>query len=222
MKIFSIINQVGVIGFVIAAVKEIYRKTIRETIFGSYAQDYEDLLIEKIINKNKGVYLEIGAYHPSRLSNTYRFYKKGWQGIVVEPNPDVNNLFVSVRPNDQYFNVGIGYKNGILEYYKYDIPALNTFSPEQVEINSRNGFVHNKKQKIKIVKIGDFLKINVRQKIDFLSLDVEGWDKVILENWNWEVKPKVICVESRDVKKILLNQGYKLKYQTVYNSIYVF
>ena len=83
MKVYLIIKEVGVGKFIEALANEIYWKIVRQSILGSYAQDYEDLVIEKILPEKHGYYLEIGAYDPTRLSNTFRFYKKGWRGVVV-------------------------------------------------------------------------------------------------------------------------------------------
>ncbi|MFM6249337.1 MAG: hypothetical protein ACKPEQ_09345, partial [Dolichospermum sp.] len=56
----------------------------------SYSQCGEDLIINFIFN-NLGIinpsYLDIGAHHPTYLSNTYSFYRKGCQGVCVEPDP---------------------------------------------------------------------------------------------------------------------------------------
>jgi len=77
-KFFELIRNYKFRFIFTAGVKEIVRKIWRETIFNSYSQNYEDLIVEKFFGrKYRSKYLEIGAYHPTRLSNTYRFYKKG-------------------------------------------------------------------------------------------------------------------------------------------------
>ena len=60
----------------------------------SYAQMGEDLVCDHYLGEPlKGVYLDIGAYEPIFLSNTYLFYKRGWTGITVEPNPLKSEMF---------------------------------------------------------------------------------------------------------------------------------
>ncbi len=224
IKVLSIMKQVGILGFLIAGVKELYRKIWREFIHNSYAQDWEDREIEKIIGKKHGFYLDIGAYHPSRLSNTFRLYQKGWNGTIVEPNPDAKILFNKVRPRDHFINTGVGIKNGSLKYYKYPIPALNTFSEEQVLINKKKGFYYGEILNIKIINIQEFLKQNIDKKIDVLSLDIEGWDAEILKHWDWKYKPQLICVEtngnSRTVENILTPCGYRTIFENKVNTIY--
>ncbi len=212
-KYLKLIKNYSLKFLFLSFISEIKRKIWREKIYGSYSQNYEDLEIEKLL-KPQGRYLEIGAYHPTRLSNTYRLYKKGWTGIVVEPNPDVKKIFEKIRPEDKFLNIGISENGGSLKYYQYLIPALNTFN----KIN--NGHKMIGMTKIKTKKITDV----VTENFDFLSIDTEGFDAVILKNWPWgKYKPKVICVETDKVKvdKILIKQGYRLKFVNQYNSIYV-
>lgn len=212
MNIWLIVKEVGIKKFIEAGIKEIYRKVYRGTFLGSYAQDKEDLVMEKLLPKI-GRYLEIGGYHPSKLSNTYRFYKNGWSGVVVEPNPDIKSLFGKIRPRDKFINMGISENGGYLKYYKYLIPALNSF------IKLDNGYKIVSIENIETKIITDI----VNEDFDFLSLDTEGFDKMILKNWPWgKFKPKVICVETDKitVDKILTQQGYKLKFQNKFNSIY--
>jgi len=222
---FRIIEEVGLGKFFKAGVAEIYRKIIRESLFNSYSQDWEDIKIDKLLNyQKKGFYVEIGGYDPIRLSNTYRFYKKGWRGVVVEPNPEVANKFLEIRPRDKFINAGIGLNDGHLDYYKYLIPALNTFSKEAVLENKMKGFEVSEIVKIKILGVKDFLQKYAREKIDFLSIDTEGMDYEILKNWNWQFTPNIICVEKdgeNKIKGLMKKKEYKLVRETKYNLILV-
>lgn len=218
----GLIKEYGLMKIVKAGVAEMYRKIWREILYGSYSQNWEDIAIEKILGKKRqGFYLEIGAYHPTRLSNTYRFYKNGWRGVVVEPNPAVKSLFKRIRPEDLLVTAGVGKKAGEMNYYKYLIPALNTFSVKQKRINQINGYKVWQKEKIEIIPISKLLKKYVGgKKIDLLSIDTEGWDEIILNNWAWKYKPRIICTESKRVKKYLMSKGYEIKFENQANTIY--
>lgn len=211
---FELITSYDLITLLKAGISEVHRKVWRELIKGSYSQNYEDLIIDKLFRKRVGSYIEIGAYHPTRLSNTYRFYKKGWRGTVIEPNPEVKKKFTEIRPGDKYFAIGVADKNGYLEYYQFLIPALNTFSKKNINKNHKMIGV----EKIEIKNVKDVVNHNY----DFLSLDTEGFDKLILENWPWNVcKPTIICVEG-ETKSILTKIGYKIYAKTKDNTIFVF
>lgn len=220
-----IIRQVGIVKFFGAGLSEIWRKTWRQFINKSYSQNWEDLIIEKVVEKkNDGFYVEIGGYDPKRLSNTYRFYKRGFWGVVIEPNPDAKKKFVKIRPRDIFLNVGIGDKKTYIPYYKFLIPALNTFSQKEAKTSLKKGFLLDKKIKVKVVKVSDVLKKYVKKDIDILSIDTEGWDKKIINWWDWKYKPKIICVETdkkNEISKLLKKKGYSLIKKTRYNSIFL-
>ena len=40
--------------------------------------------LKKNLKKKKGVYIDVGCYHPIRLSNTKFLYEKGWKGINID------------------------------------------------------------------------------------------------------------------------------------------
>jgi hypothetical protein len=55
---------------------------------GSCPQEGEDILLERLhLLLSIGTYIDVGAGHPFRWSNTARLYRKGWCGTLVEPDP---------------------------------------------------------------------------------------------------------------------------------------
>ena len=77
-----------------------------------YSRNKEDQYLKKIFkNKMNGTYVDIGAFHPYRFSNTYLLYKKGWRGTNVDLNKESIDLFNIARPDDINLNVAIGSKN---------------------------------------------------------------------------------------------------------------
>lgn len=68
-----------------------------------YSQDGEDTLLTAFYESQpeyKGFYVDIGALHPLRFSNTQIFYDRGWHGINIDATPGSMKLFNKVRPND--------------------------------------------------------------------------------------------------------------------------
>jgi FkbM family methyltransferase len=67
----------------------------------SYAQEGEDVLLDRLLAKQTdGFYVDVGAHHPKRFSNTHYFYMRGWSGINIEPNPVVVGSFRQMRRRD--------------------------------------------------------------------------------------------------------------------------
>ena len=67
----------------------------------SYAQSGEDIIADVLLEKKrKGIYVEVGAFHPKLFSNTYLFYKRCWSVVFIEPRPEVKELFEKTRSRD--------------------------------------------------------------------------------------------------------------------------
>ena len=70
----------------------------------SYSQSGEDRIVSNALSsmgkRSAFTYLDIGAHHPVKFSNTYLFYRLGGKGICVEPNADMAKRHRRVRPRD--------------------------------------------------------------------------------------------------------------------------
>jgi len=77
--------------------------------------------------KTNGFYIDVGCYHPIRLSNTKFLYDKGWRGINIDISKKSIDLFKIARKKDINLNIGIGDKNEVSEaYFKKDLFHTNT------------------------------------------------------------------------------------------------
>ena len=94
----------------------------------SWGQEGEDLILLRLFPQDSGFYIDIGAHHPKRFSNTYLFYRKGWTGINIDAKPRSMKLFQKVRPRDINLEIPIAQEHKKLTYFEFEEPALNTFS----------------------------------------------------------------------------------------------
>ena len=92
----------------------------------SYSDFKEDLLISKILGSNIGSYVDIGAGHPIIGSNTYYFYKQGWQGITVEPIRFHSLLHRIARKRDTNIHKLIGEDNVSKKFYEFNPTQYST------------------------------------------------------------------------------------------------
>ncbi|MFA6601250.1 MAG: FkbM family methyltransferase [Candidatus Paceibacterota bacterium] len=202
----------------------------------SYSQEGEDMVLNKIFGgKNRGFYVDVGAHHPYRFSNTYFFYKKGWRGINIDPNPGTVALFSKKRPRDINLEIGISSKNGTMKYYEFSEPALNSFSEAlSQERNRLSGCRIVFIKEVPVVRLDKVLDENIRdgQTIDFMSIDVEGHELEVLKSNNWsKYRPTVILVEILDfdmirpsqseIFNLLVSLGYKLYAKTGLTNIFI-
>src|SRR5437762_10432735 len=115
------------------------RDRFRKHDRASYAQSGEDIIAAVLLRDLLGIaaptYLDIGAHHPSYLSNTYYFYKLGCSGVCVEPDPDLCQNIQRARTRDICLNAGIGMEQQTsANFYVLSTRTLNTFSQEEAEL----------------------------------------------------------------------------------------
>ena len=201
----------------------------------SYAQNGEDMILRSFLpNVKKGLYIDVGAHHPQRFSNTYFFYRKGWQGINIDAMPGSMEAFKKERPRDINIEAAISNQEEELTFYIFNDPALNTFSEKDANYFDRNGdFRLIEKKKITTCMLSSVLDkyLPEHRKIDFLSIDAEGWDLHVLKSNNWDKYiPEIVLVEERghnhvddvlegDVYKFMRSIHYHLVAKT-YNTLF--
>ena len=186
-----------------------------------YSKNGEDQYLKKIFKDiKKGTYLDIGAYHPYRASNTCLLYKKGWSGINVDINKESIDLFNIARPNDINLNIAIGDKNKVQTfYYKKQRHPMNTLNKEFAKNYFYKKKTHIKKSKI-MTRTFDYL-IKDLKSIDLLDVDVEGNEYEVVKKIDFKkINFKVILVEhthfnketvknTKQIKRLLLKENYK-------------
>jgi len=181
----------------------------------SYSQEGEDMILQRIFeNQPCGFYVDVGAHHPKRFSNTYFFYKKGWRGINIEAMVGSRQLFNKMRPRDINIEKAVSNEIETLTYYIFNEPALNGFSKDLSSMREEGTeYRVIKKIQMQTTTLAAILDKHLpkNQPIDFLSIDVEGLDlKVLLSN-NWETyRPSLILVEvlNSSIEKIQNNEEY--------------
>ncbi len=174
-------------------------------------------------------YLDIGAHHYKFLSNTYLFYKQGYRGVLVEPNPELCADLKKKRPGDKIVNAGIGSLNKEDElFYITHPPELSSFSKEWIE-----GANHSIKQTISIpiFNINSLIEKYFAQSPTLISLDIEGLDLEVINSFDFKkFRPAVLCIETvskkdgqkdSQISKIMSNNGYIIYADTHINTIYV-
>ena len=169
-------------------------------VIRSYSQEGEDQILRRIFEGQAvGFYIDVGAHHPKRFSNTYLFYKRGWHGINIDAMPGSMKIFGKVRPRDLNLEMGIGSSVERLDYYVFSDTALNGFSKElseRYEADSDNKI--RKVVKVDVQPLSQVLDchLNSGQEIDFMSIDVEGLDFDVLKSNDWsKYRPKFVLAE---------------------------
>jgi FkbM family methyltransferase len=173
----------------------------------SYSQEGEDGILRRIFGGQRtGFYVDIGAHHPKRYSNTYYFYLHGWRGINVEAAPGSMKLFRKHRPRDINVEAAVARGNQTLAYYEFDEPTLNGFSKEISSARNEHGpYKIVGERKIAVVTLAEVLDrhLPTGQTIDFLNIDVEGFDLEVLQSNDWtKYQPTIVLAEDLDLSDL--------------------
>lgn len=187
----------------ITIIKDYLRRKIYKRYNISFSKSGEDMQLKQLLKVNrKGVYVDIGCWDPVKASNSYYFHLRGWKGICVDPNPKMQTLFEQTRKSDIFVNSAVGLGNKTLTYYMLedDLSSMNTLDYSFIQHHQLEDKVFLKKE-IQTVKLQAILEkhINEDEVIDFLDVDVEGFDLEVLQSNDWErFRPKVILIETED------------------------
>lgn len=214
----------------------VYFRTLRK----SYSQTGEDCIVRwifDVLGIKHPSYMDIGAHDPFLYSNTAMFYAQGSRGINIEPDPLLFKRIARKRRGDINLQMGIGNSSGTMPFYVMSAKTLSTFSEQEAKVLcDRHGHSIRDVIEVRVEPLRHILDEYCNGTFpDFLSLDTEGFDELILGDLE-EISslPKVICVESREygvsglqdsnateLLRILKPLGYMLFADTYINAIFV-
>lgn len=178
------------------------------------SQEGEDKwIVNNLKLPEKGTFLDIGACYPIIISNTYHFERyKGWNGLAIEPDPTYYKMFSSERKCIAE-NVAI-HPTETEMWYK----PLNNLVNEQDETSI----------KVKCARLDDLLEKHNITKVDLISIDVEGFEKLVWSSFDYKkYSPEVMIVEHTEMgqyddgfaKQLLSDPDYELVHSTPLNFI---
>lgn len=168
--------------------------------------------ILKYLNFNDGVYIECGANDGVTQSNTLILEKEmGWSGILVDPSVTSYNECIKNRSNkNTIINcalVSYEYKNDTI-FGDFDGHLMSSINGQRRDNKNFN--------EVSAKKLSDIIDEYVYDKIDFFSLDVEGYELEVLKGIDFtRHRPTYILIEvyTKDLKNIfnfMEKQGYDM------------
>jgi hypothetical protein len=175
----------------------------------SFSQLGEDIIVWHLLqhfvpNVAQGFYVDVGAFHPKRYSNTRFLHMQGWRGMNIDANYESIDLFNVERPQDINICSGVGDQPGVMTYYKFGHGwnAANTISKNfATDIGTASGITTPTEETISVELLNTLLEKNLPSdiSIDFMDIDVEGMDRVVSESLNLKkYRPKIISIELHD------------------------
>jgi FkbM family methyltransferase len=166
-----------------------------------YSQEGEDLIVARLFDgKSNGFFVDVGAHHPIRHSNTYLLYRRGWRGINIDATPGSMAKFRRLRPQDINVESLVANDLSPRRFYVFNESALNTASGKLArERPIENGnYQITSEVDLRPRPLASLLDEFLPQGrvIDLMSVDVEGLDLDVLRSNDWRrYRPKLLLVE---------------------------
>jgi FkbM family methyltransferase len=181
------------------------------------SQRFQDVLADFVMQGKPGIFCEFGATDGVSLSNTFFLETyRGWSGILAEPGMQWRDALVRNRPNATIDHRCVFSESG--QTLLFNETTEGEYS--SIVGHEAKDFHSPKRQKgsvyeVQTVSLNDLLSENSIEKIDFLSIDTEGSEFIILSNFDFEEYcPKIIAVEHnytvtrQDIFNLLTKRDY--------------
>lgn len=154
------------------------------------------------------VLVDVGAHHGSV---TERYLRMGWSVVAYEPDPSNRNVFqtrIGYRPGLQLSAAAVS-----------DQPASSALlfsSQVSSGISSLSAFhnSHKPAAEVTVVTLEEDLHARGVTRVDFLKIDIEGFDFHALRGFDWSYAPRFVLYEFEDRKTLPL--GYSLTDSSAY------
>ncbi len=203
----------------------------------SYAQAGEDRIASHALQSMRvenPSYLDLGAHHPTSLSNTYLFYVRGCSGVCVEADPDLLKRIRRRRGRDTCLNAAIAPEDGSVQFHVMDATTLSTVSDASIEGYRRLGHRVVRTVEVPAVSPTTVLDRYFDRVPNLVSLDVEGADEQIIRAWDFErFRPEIFIVETLEyteegsetkrpeISELMEAVGYFAYGETFVNTVFV-
>ena len=126
--------------------------------------------------------MDVGANQPAIISNTYRMYRQGFRGVLVEPNPELSGLIRGIRPRDALLAVGCGARAGVAGMCATGPSVLASLTAPRA-----GGTL------IPVLTIDQICESLEIGSLTLLSIDVEGMNREVLGGAR-SILPRTRCV----------------------------
>lgn len=185
----------------------------------TYSQFGEDIIISNLLaavvkTKGGGFYVDAGAFHPRKYSNTKILFLKGWKGINIDANESSIATFSEERPDDTNICCGVAATKGEMTYYKFS-GANNTFSHEMAKKQEAQGHKLLETLKIPTLPINSILEEHLpnNQHIDYMNIDIEGFDDAIVQSLDLaKYRPTILSVELHEANQFSALENPTINY----------
>ena len=153
---------------------------MNQTFYSQFGED--KWIYENITQKANGVFVDVGAGDPKKISNSYFFEKLGWDVLCIDGDQRQVEKLKKERKN-------------VVHAVVYDSTPVyfkeSTLDLSRVHEERESGCIQ-----VEAKTLESILKENRIKKIDILSIDVEGAELNVLRSFDLKKhSPEILIVE---------------------------
>lgn len=204
----------------------------------TYAQNKEDLFIAEYFGNKQGSLLSIGENDGITFSNARLLIDKGWSAHLVEPSSVFTNLeaLYSGRKDIHCYPLAIGETLGtmILQESGAHVPGgidrglVSSFDDAET-VKWKKAGVQFTDREVSVFPFNTFWEMTGFAAFDFISIDVEGFEWLILQQMNLDIlKCQCLIIEWNGIperftlfSKYCFEFGLKLAAKNTENLIFI-
>ena len=190
----------------------------------SFSQASEDEIVERLLDgrvSSDAIYIDVGGNHPSRLNNTYRFYRQGQSGIVIEPNRALLRIHAAIRRRDRRLAIGCGERAGIFRFRHSVSHVLSGFDSAGLKANE-----FRVDEWMPVLPLDTVWEGMGSPKVFLMSIDVEGFDLAVARGAVETLKhTRIVVIEGSTADEEMVfffrDQGFTIAAETLHNVIFL-
>lgn len=167
-------------------------------VFTSYAQNFEDVLLNRaFMGVDRGFYIDVGAADPAFDSVTKAFYDRGWTGINVEPSEHFFPRLSAERVRDVNLNLAVSDVAGSMSFFSVEGYEELSTTIGAIAAEYQDGGREVIETVVNTRTLAEICEEYAAETIHFLKVDIEGGELAALEGADFSrFRPKIILVES--------------------------
>lgn len=182
----------------------------------------EQRLVQEFFGDRVGFFVDVGANDPFKDSQSWHLERLGWGGLLIEPLPDAAERLrqsrraivveVACTSPERANRSAVLRVAGPFSSLESDLRVVGAQAQSEIEVPTRT--------------LDDVLRTHAVDRVDFVSIDVEGHELEVLRGFSVErYRPALILIEDHafDLSRhrALKRRGYRLIRRTGLNAWYV-
>lgn len=178
-----------------------------------YGQEKQELIIRHFFRDRKGGYfVDVGCWLPKQASTTYYLeHHLGWSGLAVDASEKYGAAWKLERPKSAFYAYAVTDKSGETITF-YEAGPISSTEHENIEAWEKrlDRGVKTREIRVPTITIDDLLEREGVEKIDFLSIDINGTEPTAMAGFDIQrYHPELVHIEVHKRNEKILSDYFE-------------